>query len=87
MDKVKPDLVFYQAGVDGIANDRLGKLKLSQAGLIARNRMVYDAVRQTSSKLVVTMGGGYPTDLNPDSDSYKQIIRAHTNVYKDMLYM
>lgn len=29
------------------------------------------------------MGGGYPTDLNPDSDSFGHIVRSHRDVYED----
>jgi acetoin utilization deacetylase AcuC-like enzyme len=84
-DNNKPDLIFYQAGVDGLENDRLGKLKLSQDGLIARNRMVYDTVEAYGAKLVVTMGGGYPKDLDTSSKAYRDVIRAHVNVYKDCI--
>ena len=81
----QPDLVFYQAGVDTLGTDRLGKLGLSQDGLALRNRMVYEEVRKQGAKLVVTMGGGYPTDLDPLSNSYKTVIQAHVNVYKDCI--
>jgi acetoin utilization deacetylase AcuC-like enzyme len=85
MESQQPDLVFYQAGVDVLGKDRLGKLSLSQEGLAARNNLVYDAVHKAGAKLVVTMGGGYPTDLDPDSHSYKNVIQAHVNVYKDCI--
>lgn len=29
------------------------------------------------------MGGGYPTDLNPDSESFGHIVRSHRDVYED----
>jgi acetoin utilization deacetylase AcuC-like enzyme len=40
MDAAQPDLIFYQAGVDVYRKDRLGKLKLTPAGLIARDDAV-----------------------------------------------
>ena len=43
---IQPDLVFYQAGVDVHKDDRLGKLKLSRAGVSKRNHMVYAAVKR-----------------------------------------
>ncbi len=81
----QPDLVFYQAGVDTLEKDRLGKLSLSQEGMQKRNRMVYAAVEEIGAKLVVTMGGGYPNDLAPESESYLGVIRAHVNVYKECI--
>mgnify|MGYP001967822011 CR=1 FL=1 len=33
VEAVRPQLVFYQAGVDPMAGDRLGKLSLSREGL------------------------------------------------------
>lgn len=29
------------------------------------------------------MGGGYPTDLNPGSESFGHIVRSHRDVYED----
>ena len=43
---IQPDLVFFQAGVDVHKDDRLGKLKLSRAGVSKRNHMVYAAVKR-----------------------------------------
>ena len=39
-ERVAPDLVFFQAGVDAHTSDRFGKLNLSSAGLKRRNKMV-----------------------------------------------
>jgi len=80
---LKPDLIFYQAGVDGHKDDRLGKLKLSREGLSKRNRMVFNAARRCGSKIVTTMGGGYPRDLNPLSAPFREIIESHMDVYRD----
>jgi len=44
---------------------------------VARNNLVFDAVHKAGAKRVVTMGGGYPTYLAPDSHSYKNVIQAH----------
>jgi acetoin utilization deacetylase AcuC-like enzyme len=57
-DTVKPDLVFYQAGVDIFEGDRLGKLKVTREGLQRRNAAVYQEVMARNMKCVVTMGGG-----------------------------
>ncbi len=54
-----PDFVFYQAGVDALGSDRLGKLCLTAEGIELRDRMVFETVRDTGLPCVVTLGGGY----------------------------
>lgn len=76
-----PDLVFFQAGVDVHASDRLGKLALTRAGLQRRNLRLFQFVEAYGSKLVVTAGGGYPSDSDPSSGPYADIINAHADVY------
>lgn len=85
MKEVRPDLVFFQAGVDIFQGDRLGKLKISREGIRTRNSIVYNAVKNSSARLVITMGGGYPKDLNPTSSSFLDIIGAHIDVYRQCL--
>ena len=56
-----PDLILYQAGVDPHADDRLGRLALSDAGLARRDRFVIQAAREIP--VASAMGGGYGADL------------------------
>ncbi|OSZ69236.1 histone deacetylase [Sphingomonas sp. IBVSS1] len=55
----RPDLVMLQAGVDPHADDRLGRLALTDAGLAARDAHVARTCRAAGVPLVVTLGGGY----------------------------
>ncbi len=57
------DLVFYNAGVDVHAEDRLGRLSLSDAGIRARDRLVIETVRTRGMPLCGVIGGGYSTDV------------------------
>src|ERR1051326_1486897 len=59
----RPDVIFYQAGVDALAGDRLGRLALSAEGLAARDRTIFRLVKELSVPVVVTMGGGYATPI------------------------
>jgi acetoin utilization deacetylase AcuC-like enzyme len=59
----RPGLVLYLAGVDGAATDALGDWRLSEQGLLERDRFVVRTVR-TGGKtvpLVVLLAGGYGT--------------------------
>lgn len=61
---VRPDLAFYNAGVDPHAEDRLGKLDLSDAGLWARERLVLGRLRAAGIPVAAVIGGGYATDID-----------------------
>jgi len=67
----KPDLVFYNAGVDPHAEDRLGLLSLSDDGLLARDRLVAQACAAKGVPLVGVLGGGYSKDP-------RAVARRHT---------
>ncbi len=58
---VAPDLILYQAGVDPYADDRLGRLALSDDGLVARERLV--ARLADGIPIASTVGGGYGDDV------------------------
>jgi acetoin utilization deacetylase AcuC-like enzyme len=58
-----PDLVYYIAGADAYAGDRLGRLSVSMEGLAERDRIVLAACRSAGIGVVVVMGGGYCADV------------------------
>jgi len=57
------DIVFYNAGVDVHAEDRLGRLALTSDGLRAREDMVIGHFRGRGVPLCGVIGGGYSTDV------------------------
>ncbi len=78
VEAFRPELVFYQAGVDALEGDRLGRLALTVQGMTARDRRVYALVKRLGVPLVVTLGGGYGRDL-------EKTICAHVNVYRALV--
>jgi acetoin utilization deacetylase AcuC-like enzyme len=62
LDRERPDIVLYQAGVDPFGGDRLGRLALSEDGLIARERLVARLMIARGIPLASTVGGGYGDD-------------------------
>jgi len=80
--QIEPHLVFFQAGVDPHESDRFGKLNLTSAGLKRRNKIVYDLASQHRSRLVLTMGGGYPRDLDPTSLAFHHVVQSHLDCYR-----
>jgi acetoin utilization deacetylase AcuC-like enzyme len=75
LDAARPELVYYQAGVDPLAEDTLGRLALTHAGLEARDRFVFETVRRRNVPLVVTLGGGYARPLESS-------VAAHVGTYR-----
>ncbi|PSJ54861.1 histone deacetylase family protein [Kumtagia ephedrae] len=57
------DVVFYNAGVDPHAEDRLGRLSLSDDGLRQRDRMVVARFRALGVPVCGVIGGGYSRDI------------------------
>ena len=60
---VRPALAFYLAGADPHEDDRLGRLKLSAAGLAERDRRVLAALRLRGIPVALSMAGGYGREI------------------------
>jgi acetoin utilization deacetylase AcuC-like enzyme len=55
----QPDLVLYLAGADPHEGDRLGRMKLTFAGLERRDAMVVEACREVGLPVAIVIAGGY----------------------------
>lgn len=60
----RPDLIFFNAGVDPHRDDRLGLLDLSDDGLARREALVFDEALKRGIAIVGVLGGGYSRDLD-----------------------
>lgn len=76
----RPDIVFYQSGVDGLYADALGKLKLTHEGLKQRDRSVMTAVRAEGVPLVVTLGGGYAKPIELTAEAHANTFRVAAEI-------
>ena len=76
LDAARADVLFYQGGVDPLAEDALGRLRLTHAGLRARDRMVITAARDRAIPVVLTLGGGYARPLEAS-------VEAHCGTYRE----
>ena len=77
MISYNPDIIFYQAGVDALASDRLGRLALTAGGLRQRDRMVRAAT--ACIPLVVTLGGGYADPIEETAKAHAATFLAFLN--------
>ncbi|MGB6221390.1 histone deacetylase family protein [Haloferula sp.] len=67
------DLILYQAGVDALAADALGNLKLTREGMDRRNRRVFEIHKQHGVPVVLFMGGGYANPIGPTVDAFADL--------------
>jgi acetoin utilization deacetylase AcuC-like enzyme len=75
IDRVKPDHIFYQCGVDILETDKLGRLGVTKEGCKERDRFVLQTAKDHKLPITCSMGGGYSPDI-------KVIIEAHANTYR-----
>jgi acetoin utilization deacetylase AcuC-like enzyme len=74
LEQVLPQLVLYNAGVDPHRDDRLGRLALSDTGLLLRDRMVLEACLRRGIPVATVIGGGY--------DDLPALVRRHALVFR-----
>ena len=72
LERSRPQLVFYLAGADPYEHDRLGRLKLTMAGLARRDELVLGTLMGRGIPVAIAMAGGYAHDIE---DS----VRIHAN--------
>lgn len=70
-----PDVVFYLAGADPYEGDRLGRLKLTIAGLQQRDHLVLSRCADEGIPIVITMSGGY-------AHRVEDIVTIHVNTIR-----
>jgi acetoin utilization deacetylase AcuC-like enzyme len=76
-----PEIVIYVAGADPFEGDRFGRLKLTKAGLAARDRLVYETCRAKGLPVVATMAGGYAADVEDIADIHFETIRSGVEMF------
>jgi acetoin utilization deacetylase AcuC-like enzyme len=75
-----PDFVLYDAGVDVYEHDKLGRLRVSEAGIRARDRWVLDRCVSTGIPVAAVIGGGYDGDLDA-------LARRHAIVHEECAFV
>ena len=64
------DLIFFQAGVDGLDSDSLGLLSLTRAGLKKRNTQIFQFRKKVMKPMLIFMGGGYAKPIEDTVDAF-----------------
>ena len=80
LDRGKPDLVFYNAGVDPHKEDKLGRLAMSEEGLWRRDHFVLSQCRARDIPVACVLGGGYLNDIDRLARRHSIIHRVGTEI-------
>lgn len=78
----RPDMIFYNAGVDPHGDDRLGRLALSDDGLKARDAFVIGLGRSLGLPVACVIGGGYGEDLDRLVDRHAILHRTAARIFE-----
>lgn len=66
----RPDIILYQAGVDPLKEDSLGRLALTKDGLMERDRCVLSECKSRGIPVSLGLGGGYSKPVTHSVDAY-----------------
>ena len=75
VEQVRPDFIFYQAGVDILQTDKIGRMSCTVQGCGHRDEMVLQMAKEHNIPVQCSMGGGYSPQL-------RTILNAHANTYR-----
>jgi acetoin utilization deacetylase AcuC-like enzyme len=78
----EPDMVFYLAGADPFAGDKLGKLSMSIKGLRHRDELVLRKCFEREIPVVTVMSGGYGKEITDTIEIHCNTIRAVKAVFE-----
>ena len=77
----KPDIVFYDAGVDVHSNDDLGNLNLTNDGIKKRDEIVCEYFKEKKIPLCTVIGGGYSKNRQELASRHFSIFETVSKTY------
>jgi acetoin utilization deacetylase AcuC-like enzyme len=75
LDRAQADLAIYLAGADPYFDDSFGRMKLTKAGLLERDRFVLESCRAVGLPVAITMAGGYAKRVEDTADIHFQTVK------------
>lgn len=81
IDRSKPALVFYDAGVDVYQHDPLGLLNISLSGIRQRDRLVLEICKQKGLPVATVIGGGYDDDRQALAERHAIVVEEAFKVF------
>lgn len=81
LSRFKPNIVLYDAGVDVHKDDALGRLSLTDDGILRRELLVLDTCLGADIPVAGFVGGGYDDDLDVLSRRHVHLHRAASELW------
>ena len=81
--RFNPQIVFFQAGVDVLASDTLGRFTLSADGVQARDNAVFEPCFHTGIPVVTVLGGGYSDPLDRTVEAHAATFRLALKIFEN----
>lgn len=78
-DQFRPDFIIYLAGADPHEEDRLGKLKITKAGMRLRDERVFQYGKDHQVPIAFSMAGGYGKEIHSTVTIHLQTIQLALN--------
>ena len=81
-DRISPDIVLYDAGVDVFSGDGLGNLEVTREGIIKRDEIVLEHFQSRNIPVATVIGGGYSSDTDELASRHAIIFNVAARIYK-----
>lgn len=81
LERARPDLVVYVAGVDVVQGDRFGRLSMTREGLAARDRFVLEMAKDRDVPILLVLAGGYARTSEITADLHAVAHREAARVF------
>tara|TARA_B100000886_G_C20423930_1_gene492962 strand:- start:2771 stop:3706 length:936 start_codon:yes stop_codon:yes gene_type:complete len=86
LKNIPSDLILFQAGVDGLSNDRYGNFKLTQKGLMERNKIVFEFAKIRKNPLCIFMGGGYSIPIEHTISAFEDLFILASKFHNQIIF-
>jgi acetoin utilization deacetylase AcuC-like enzyme len=81
IERARPDLLVYLAGVDVVSGDRFGRLALTRDGLAARDHFVLATAHERGLPILLVLAGGYAKTAEITADLHAIVHREAARVF------
>jgi acetoin utilization deacetylase AcuC-like enzyme len=75
VEEANAGLAIYIAGSDPYHGDRLGRMALTKAGLLERDRIIFDLCEAAGLPVAIVLGGGYAREITDSVDIHFATLR------------
>lgn len=80
LEKVKPDLIIYNAGTDVFEKDPLGRMSITKEGIKNRDFIVFSEAQKRNMPILMVLSGGYTKESSQIiAESISQILEKYIN--------